>query len=81
LYTGGCFKGGDPVNYDDVKPGDKKTFKDVQFEVRIDHREFSEITMLPNIDDEEDEGANPSNSLTPDNRPAPKETDSERKIR
>jgi len=37
--------------------------------------------MLPNIDEDEDEGANPSNSLTPDNRPAPKETDAERKIR
>lgn len=31
LYTGGCFKGGDPVNYEDVRPGETKNFKDVQF--------------------------------------------------
>lgn len=37
--------------------------------------------MLPQGEDEEDEGANASNSLTPENRPPPKETDAERKIR
>ena len=65
LYTGGCFKGNDPVNYEDVRPGETKNFKDVQFEVRLDHRSFEEITMLP-PEEEEDEGANSTNSLTPE---------------
>jgi len=29
LYTGGCFKNNDPVNYEEIKPGDVRTFKDV----------------------------------------------------
>lgn len=81
LYTGGCFKGNDPVNYEDVKPGDQKNFKDVQFEVRLDHRSFEEITMLPGLDDEDDDGANSTNSLTPEGTPPKKESDAERKIR
>ena len=47
FYTGGCFKGGKPVNYEELKPGEIKNFKDVQFEVRMDHREWDEI---PNSD-------------------------------
>lgn len=82
LYTGGCFKGGDPVNYEDVSPGANKNFKDVGFEVRIDHRSFEEITLLPGLnEDDDDEGANSKNSLTPENKPPPKESDAERKIR
>lgn len=38
IYTGGCFAGGQPVNYEDVAPGEVKNFKDVQFEVRLDQR-------------------------------------------
>lgn len=81
LYTGGCFKGGDPVNYEDVKPGDHKDFKDVQFEVRLEHRSFEAVTLMPGLDDEDDDGANETNSLTPENKPPPKESDAERKIR
>lgn len=81
LYTGGCFKGNDPVNYEDVRPGEHKDFKDVQFEVRIDHRSFEEITMLPGLDDDDDDGANASNSMTPEGTPPKKETEAERKIR
>lgn len=79
-YTGGCYKGNDPVNYEDVRPGESKNFKDVQFEVRLDHRSFEELTMLPPEDDE-DEGANPNNSMTPEGTPPKKESDAERKIR
>lgn len=43
FYTGGCFKNGEPVNYEDLRPGEVKNFKDVQFEVRLDHREWDEI--------------------------------------
>lgn len=81
LYTGGCYKGNDPVNYEDVHPGDTKFFKDVQFEVRLDHRSFEEITLLPSTDDDEDDGANSTNSLTPEGEKPKKETDAERKIR
>lgn len=28
-YTGGCFKNGDPVNYEDVRPGETKHFNDI----------------------------------------------------
>jgi hypothetical protein len=37
--------------------------------------------MIPETEDDEDSGANPSNSMTPEGRPPPKETDAERKIR
>jgi hypothetical protein len=47
LYTGGCFKNNDPVNYEEIKPGDVRTFKDVQFEVRLDHRPWDQIYILP----------------------------------
>ena len=40
FYSGGCFKGGDPVNYEDARVGETKDFKDIQFEVRTDHRTF-----------------------------------------
>jgi len=43
FYTSGCFKGGSPVNYEELKPGELKNFKDVQFEVRLDHREWDQI--------------------------------------
>lgn len=81
LYTGGCFKGGDPVNYEDVAPGAQKNFRDVQFEVRLDHRSFEEVTLMPGLDDEEDDGANPTNSMTPEGKAPPKESDAERKVR
>jgi hypothetical protein len=47
LYTGGCYKGNDPVHYEDAQPGTTKTFKDVQFEVRFDNRPWEKITILP----------------------------------
>lgn len=81
LYTGGCYKGNDPVNYEDAKPLETKNFKDVQFEVRLDHRSFEEITLLPGLDDDDDDGANPSNSMTPEGNPPHKESEAERKIR
>jgi hypothetical protein len=81
LYTGGCYKGNDPVNYEDARPGETRDFKDVQFEVRIDHRSFEQITLLPVSEDDEDDGANPNNSMTPDGTPPKKESDAERKIR
>ena len=50
--------------------------------MRIDHRSFEEITLLPGLgEDDDDEGADSKNSLTPENKPPPKETDAERKIR
>lgn len=55
LYTGGCYKNGDPINYEDAKPDAVKTFKDVLFQVRVDHRDFGEITMLPITDDDDDD--------------------------
>lgn len=83
IYTGGCYKGGDPVNYEDVKPGEKLDFSGVHFEVRHDQRSFEEITTVPsNLEPEDDdEGTVDKNSLTIDNKPPPKETDAERKIR
>jgi hypothetical protein len=29
FYTGGCFKGGEPVNYEDLRPSETRNFKDV----------------------------------------------------
>ena len=58
FYTGGCYKGNDPVNYEDVKPGEVRDFKEVRFEVRLDHRSFEEITAVPAVEEEDDEGAN-----------------------
>lgn len=55
FYTGGCFKGGEPVNYEDLRPGEVKTFKDVQFEVRLDHREWDEIANSEQFTAEMDE--------------------------
>jgi len=81
LYTGGCYKGNDPVNYEDVAPHETKYFKDVQFEVRLDHRSFEEITLPINLDDEDDEGSNSTNSLTPEGEKPKKETEAEKKIR
>ena len=45
IYTGGCFAGGKPVQYDDVRPGEIRNFKDVQFEVRLDQRSWDDITL------------------------------------
>lgn len=36
---------------------------------------------MPGLDDEEDDGANPSNSMTPEGKAPPKESDAERKVR
>lgn len=81
LYTGGCYKGGDPVNYEDASPHETITFKNVQFEVRLDHRSFEEITLPLNLDDEDDDGSNSTNSLTPEGEKPKKESEAERKIR
>jgi hypothetical protein len=45
MYTQGCFKGGEPVNYEELHPGDFKNFKDVQFEVRLDQRDWDDIPI------------------------------------
>ena len=45
MYTQGCFKGGEPVNYEQLKPGETKNFKDVQFEVRLDQRDWDDIAV------------------------------------
>lgn len=47
FYTGGCYKGNDPVNYEDVRVGTKTIFDKIKFEVRLDHRSFEEITAMP----------------------------------
>lgn len=76
-YTGGCYKGGDPVNYDDARPGESKDFKDIEFQVRLDHRNFDQISMLSAAESGEDdeEGTNSTNAFTPDNKGPTKETD------
>ena len=43
IYTGGCFKDNKPVWYVDAEPNVSHDFKDIQFEVRLDHRENNEI--------------------------------------
>jgi len=43
ISTGGCFKDNKPVIYEDAAPYKKDDFKDIQFEVRLDHRSFNEI--------------------------------------
>ena len=43
IYTGGCFEENKPVLYELASPGEFATFRDVQFEVRIDHRNSEEI--------------------------------------
>ena len=45
IYTGGCFKNNEPVNYEDLAPNQFRDFKNVQFEVRLDHREWEEIDL------------------------------------
>jgi len=55
FYTSGCFKGGEPVNYEDLKAGETRYFKDVQFEVRLDHREWEEIANSEQFTQEMDE--------------------------
>jgi hypothetical protein len=44
IYTGGCYKDNQAVWYEDASPGDVEDFKNVQFEVRMDQRDFSEIS-------------------------------------
>ena len=44
VYTGGCYKDNAPVWYTPFNPGETADFKDVQFEVRTDQRDFSEIS-------------------------------------
>lgn len=60
VYTGGCYKDHEPVDYDDAAPGDVKDFKDVQFEVRLDHRDFSASTG--NSDDDDDDSTDDSSN-------------------
>lgn len=43
IYTGGCFKDNKPVLYQEAEPNVAQNFKDIQFEVRLDHRENNEI--------------------------------------
>ena len=40
IYTGGCFKDNKPVIYEDATPFKNEDFKDLQFELRLDHRSF-----------------------------------------
>ena len=51
IYTGGCFAGNKPVWYEQADPNSSKNFKDIQFEVRLDHRENSEIANAMKDDD------------------------------
>ena len=44
VYTGGCYKDNAPVWYTSLNPGETADFKSVQFEVRTDQRDFSEIS-------------------------------------
>lgn len=46
IYTGGCFKDNKPVIYEDAVPYSKIDFKDIQFEVRLDHRSFQDINEV-----------------------------------
>lgn len=43
IYTGGCFKDNKPVLYELANPGQAENFKNVQFEVRLDHRNMDQI--------------------------------------
>ena len=49
--------------------------------MRLDHRSFEEITLPINFDDEDDDGSNSTNSLTPEGEKPKKETEAEKKIR
>lgn len=80
FYTGGCFKGGEAVNYEDAKPGEHEDFKKVPIQLRLDHRDFADITIIKEDEDDEDVGANPNNSLTPEGRAPPKETDAKERF-
>ena len=44
VYTGGCYKDNKAVYYEDASPNDVENFKNVQFEVRHDQRDFSAIS-------------------------------------
>ncbi len=44
VYTGGCFKGNQPVLYDWAETDVKYNFHDVKIEVRYDNRPTAEIT-------------------------------------
>ena len=52
IYTGGCFKDHKPVIYEDATPYKKDDFKDIQFEVRLDHRSFQDINDAMTEQDE-----------------------------
>ena len=52
IYTGGCFKDNKPVIYEDATPYKKDDFKDIQFEVRLDHRSFQDINDAMTEQDE-----------------------------
>lgn len=43
IYTGGCFKDNKPVLYELASPGQVENFKNVQFEIRLDHRNMDQI--------------------------------------
>jgi len=47
LYTGGCYKGNEAVQYVEANTGTTHTFKEVQFEVRYDNRPWEKITIIP----------------------------------
>lgn len=53
IYTGGCFKDNKPVIYEDASPYKKDDFKDIQFEVRLDHRSFQDINDAMSEEDQE----------------------------
>lgn len=75
IYTGGCFKDNKPVIYEDATPFKNEDFKDLQFELRLDHRSFQDIndanTAYENddaneaFDDDEEYGSTNSTSEKP----------------
>ena len=81
LYTGGCYKNGSPVNYEDADIGSSHSFKDVQFEVRMDHRDWSQIQILPEEAELLQQMAEQEKEANSTEPAKPKETAQEKKIR
>jgi len=77
VYTGGCFKDNKPVWYVDAVPGETYNFKEVQFEVREDHRDLDNLSFenidLANADEDRKSGTTEEENGDQDDEDTPEE--------
>ena len=79
VYTGGCYKDGDSVWYVNAQPNEKYDFKNVQFEVRIDQRDWSEINVKEEDTESEEQKASYDETAEDENNEDGEEFDAAKK--